>query len=166
MTSNIKVAVRVRPLSDREREKGLEPAVLVKEYEGSTKLVVRNTVLKEERSFSFDYVYSSCPECNDAEDRPLDQQRDVYRELGTDMLFGAFDGANTCLLAYGQAGSGKTYSIVGPGGGDSASSGGSPSPVASAHDGLLMRICRQLLKALRPNQQVFLSIVEVYNEKA
>lgn len=37
----------------------------------------------------------------------------VFQDLGTSVLSGAFRGYNICLLAYGQTGSGKTYTMMG-----------------------------------------------------
>ena len=133
---NIKVAVRVRPFTAKEQEQRVARAVSIRDY--PPKLVITNPVTKEERQFPFDYVYNDCPEANEGEARPLDGQAAVYEEVGDGMLFDAFDGINTCLFAYGQAGSGKTYSIVGRPG----------------EDGLLLRICETLVQGLTANQQV------------
>jgi hypothetical protein len=37
----------------------------------------------------------------------------VYQDLGTEVLQAAFDGYNACLFAYGQTGTGKTYTMMG-----------------------------------------------------
>lgn len=37
----------------------------------------------------------------------------VFQDLGTSVLSGAFRGYNICLFAYGQTGSGKTYTMMG-----------------------------------------------------
>lgn len=37
----------------------------------------------------------------------------VFQDLGTSVLTGAFRGYNICLFAYGQTGSGKTYTMMG-----------------------------------------------------
>ena len=37
----------------------------------------------------------------------------VFQDLGTDVLQAAFDGFNACVFAYGQTGTGKTYSMMG-----------------------------------------------------
>ena len=37
----------------------------------------------------------------------------VYQDLGTEVLQAAFDGYNACLFAYGQTGTGKTFTMMG-----------------------------------------------------
>ena len=40
-------------------------------------------------------------------------QSDVYREVALPLVDAVFDGVNGCVLAYGQTGAGKTYTVVG-----------------------------------------------------
>ena len=42
-------------------------------------------------------------------------QGDIYRGLRDDMLKWLFDGFHGALIAMGQVGSGKTYTLLGPG---------------------------------------------------
>ena len=37
----------------------------------------------------------------------------VFQDLGTEVLQAAFDGFNACVFAYGQTGTGKTYTMMG-----------------------------------------------------
>jgi len=39
--------------------------------------------------------------------------KQVFSELGTQVLDAFFDGYNACVLAYGQSGTGKTYTMMG-----------------------------------------------------
>ena len=43
----------------------------------------------------------------------LATQSDVYREVALPLVDAVFDGVNGCVLAYGQTGAGKTYTVVG-----------------------------------------------------
>ena len=40
-------------------------------------------------------------------------QRQVYEDIGLEMLDHAFEGYNVCIFAYGQTGSGKSYTMMG-----------------------------------------------------
>ena len=40
-------------------------------------------------------------------------QRQVYEDLGIEMLDHAFEGYNVCIFAYGQTGAGKSYTMMG-----------------------------------------------------
>ena len=40
-------------------------------------------------------------------------QRQVYEDIGIEMLEHAFEGYNVCIFAYGQTGSGKSYTMMG-----------------------------------------------------
>ncbi|RMC00515.1 hypothetical protein DUI87_23129 [Hirundo rustica rustica] len=42
-----------------------------------------------------------------------EKRQEVFQDLGTSVLSGAFRGYNICLFAYGQTGSGKTYTMMG-----------------------------------------------------
>ncbi|KFV06688.1 Kinesin-like KIF1A, partial [Pterocles gutturalis] len=62
------------------------------------------------KSFSFDYSYWS-------HTTPADinyaSQKQVYRDIGEEMLQHAFEGYNVCIFAYGQTGAGKSYTMMG-----------------------------------------------------
>lgn len=51
---------------------------------------------------------------------PEAAQFDAFRYCGMPLLDSVFEGKHACVFAYGQSGSGKTYSIFGSGGGISA----------------------------------------------
>uniref|UniRef100_A0A663LS30 plus-end-directed kinesin ATPase n=1 Tax=Athene cunicularia TaxID=194338 RepID=A0A663LS30_ATHCN len=62
------------------------------------------------KSFSFDYSYWS-------HTTPADinyaSQKQVYCDIGEEMLQHAFEGYNVCIFAYGQTGAGKSYTMMG-----------------------------------------------------
>ncbi|KTF75605.1 hypothetical protein cypCar_00050002, partial [Cyprinus carpio] len=62
------------------------------------------------KNFSFDYSYWS----HSTEDDPaFASQRQVYLDIGEEMLLHAFEGYNVCIFAYGQTGAGKSYTMMG-----------------------------------------------------
>uniref|UniRef100_A0ABI7X743 plus-end-directed kinesin ATPase n=1 Tax=Felis catus TaxID=9685 RepID=A0ABI7X743_FELCA len=62
------------------------------------------------KSFSFDYSYWSH---TSPEDIKYASQKQVYRDIGEEMLQHAFEGYNVCIFAYGQTGAGKSYTMMG-----------------------------------------------------
>lgn len=47
------------------------------------------------------------------EDPQFASQRRVYQDIGEQMLLHALEGYNVCVLAYGQTGAGKSYTMMG-----------------------------------------------------
>ncbi|XP_063039822.1 stAR-related lipid transfer protein 9 isoform X2 [Engraulis encrasicolus] len=152
--ANVKVAIRVRPLNSRESADGGRLAVQVEEK------VVRVKNLKLEgradsreclMEFGFDYCYWSV----DPEGPNYASQEEVFQDLGVSVLAGAWEGYNVCLFAYGQTGTGKTYTMI-----------GTPDSM-----GLTPRICQGLFHSpeASPNGQtssrVEVSFLEIYNER-
>ncbi|XP_077485277.1 kinesin-like protein KIF28 [Amblyomma americanum] len=84
-----------------------------------------------------------------------DQER-VYKELGREVVRSAWQGYNAALLAYGQSGSGKSYSMVGYG----------------TNTGMVPRLCEDLFQEIEKKRsvgkhmefEVELSMLEIYNE--
>ncbi|XP_077178851.1 stAR-related lipid transfer protein 9 isoform X2 [Paroedura picta] len=156
--ANVKVAVRVRPLSKREHAEGRRIIVEVEDKAAkirNIKVDNRYEALWDTRekvmSFGFDYCYWSV----DPEDPKYASQEVIFQDLGTSVLSGAFKGYNICLFAYGQTGSGKTYTMM-----------GTPATV-----GLTPRICEGLFSRedeylKQPAScRVEVSFLEIYNER-
>ena len=61
------------------------------------------------KQFSFNYAFWSH---NPSDSHYVDQEG-VFQTLGMDVLEAAWEGYNSTLFAYGQSGSGKTYSMTG-----------------------------------------------------
>lgn len=56
----------------------------------------------------FSLLYRAQPE-----DINYASQKQVFRDIGEEMLLHAFEGYNVCIFAYGQTGSGKSYTMMG-----------------------------------------------------
>ncbi|XP_051884022.1 uncharacterized protein stard9 isoform X3 [Pristis pectinata] len=156
--ANVKVAVRVRPLSKRELAEGSSIIVKVDDKIAS----IRNVKLdprvdspgdsrQRNMEFTFDYCYWSV----DSDSANFAPQELVYQDLGTSVLSGAIEGYNVCLFAYGQTGSGKTYTMM-----------GTPAAI-----GLTPRICKGLFSRVDDYQEkpascsIEVSFLEIYNER-
>eukprot|EP00116_Pleurobrachia_bachei_P002640 sb/3462902/ len=162
MAESIKVAVRVRPFNQREKDR---KAKLIIDMLGTTTLIsdpkAKDT---DPKQFTFDYSYWSHDGYKEdeqgymhpADERYCDQAR-VFKDLGEGVLTNAWAGYNCSLFAYGQTGSGKSYSIVGYG----------------ANKGVIPVICQKLfskitdMKKAKPKDEfeVTLSMIEIYNEQ-
>ncbi|KAM5327340.1 kinesin-like protein KIF1A isoform 8-T8 [Glossophaga mutica] len=106
--ASVKVAVRVRPFNSREMSRDSKCII---QMTGSTTTIVNPKQPKETpKSFSFDYSYWSH---TSPEDANYASQKQVYRDIGEEMLQHAFEGYNVCIFAYGQTGAGKSYTMMG-----------------------------------------------------
>ncbi|XP_036040176.1 stAR-related lipid transfer protein 9 [Onychomys torridus] len=156
--ANVRVAVRVRPLSKRETKEGGRIIVEVDDKVAkvrNVKVSSRPESFGDSRekvvAFGFDYCYWSV----NPEDPHYASQEVVFQDLGIEVLSGAAKGYNICLFAYGQTGSGKTYTML-----------GTPASV-----GLTPRICEGLFireddcASLPSSCSVKVSFLEIYNER-
>lgn len=156
--ASLKVAVRARPLNNRELE--LDSKCII-QMEGQ-KTTIFNTKLYGEagmegdkgrdykKEFFFDYSYWSA----DPKDGHFIKQEQVFNDLGQGVLDSAFEGYNACLFAYGQTSAGKTYTMMG----------------TSEEIGLIPRICKGLFRYIDQNTSLNssfrteVSYLEIYNE--
>ena len=163
--TNVVVAVRARPLTPQEEDRGgsLGQLTLAMNYsERSTTLIDPATGAK--KKFHFDYNYWSI---GDSNEKNFASQNKIYEDVAAAQLKHALSGYNACIFAYGQTSSGKTYTMMGP-----------PSPHSDharfiASTGLTPRMCKALFdqinsevsKAERISFRVEMSYYEIYNEK-
>ncbi len=156
----IRVVVRVRPKSDRERAVGLR--VQSGGGDGADALTMQ-TSMGEDMRFGFDKVLGDDTD-----------QRDVYEASGKGVVENCLQGFNGCLLAYGQTGSGKTYSMMGDdgageGAGGAGASFGSRGIIQRSFEELFERIDAERERMRRTSDRtlacsVSCSFVEIYNE--
>ena len=101
----VKVLVRVRPPNAREIDSGYAKAVHAHGGDAPTTLSIArpaNASGKGPLSFAYDHV---CDETS--------TQREIFDLVGASVVDGVVDGYHGCILAYGQTGAGKTYSMQG-----------------------------------------------------
>ncbi|XP_066158508.1 kinesin-like protein KIF3A [Euwallacea fornicatus] len=104
--NNVRVFLRVRPFNEREIKEGSK-STLVCDYKEHVVMLQKP---KDKRSgkdtdkkyFQLDYIFS-----------PLATQVDVYRLAAAPLVEQVFDGYNGTIFAYGQTGTGKTYTMTG-----------------------------------------------------
>jgi len=155
----ITTVVRLRPRFDFERDKDgeLMPSVRI---ESSSKVVlvdpqqVSRTPDMAARAFECDIALDS----SDLSSSKCANQQEVYRSVGEQLVDHVMQGYNSCLCAYGQTGTGKTYTLHG----DWAS---------AEQRGLLPRCAAGILsqaQALRDagaEVDVMASCIEIYNNR-
>ncbi|XP_041841504.1 kinesin-like protein KIF13B isoform X1 [Melanotaenia boesemani] len=154
--SNVKVAVRVRPMNRREKE--LNTKCVVEMMKNQTILhpaganLGKGDTRNQSKVFAYDYCFWSMDE---TDKEKFAGQEVVFQCLGESLLHNAFQGYNACIFAYGQTGSGKSYTMMG--------SGDQP--------GLIPRLCSALFERTQKEQReeesftVEVSYMEIYNEK-
>lgn len=96
----MKVAIRVRPLSEKERrEMGAKTCITVEKELSAVVLEARPEV----KTFTFDYVADTDV-----------QQGEIFEKVGRPLTSSCLSGYNGTIFAYGQTGAGKTFTILGP----------------------------------------------------
>ncbi|TFK08397.1 ubiquitin-conjugating enzyme E2 variant 1 isoform d [Platysternon megacephalum] len=145
--SAISVAVRVRPLTQREQQVGTKCVVSLSGKE----ILIHHPHTNRQLTFSYDYCFGS----QNPEDKGYASQEVVYCLLAQPLLDKVFEGYNTCLFAYGQTGSGKSYTMTG----------------YADEVGIIPRFCKEIFWKVNLTQQeeekhhIELSYFEVYNER-
>nr|XP_046913826.1 kinesin-like protein KIF3A isoform X2 [Dermatophagoides farinae] len=144
--SSIKVAVRMRPLADNEKTGSQKDGKITDVLMKDKKVMIPS----KKDLFEFDY-------CFDSSNRDLfnyASQEIVFRKMGQPLLDYAHQGFNVCLFAYGQSGSGKTYTMLG----------------TEENPGITPRFLNDLFKRITTTKKdieyiVNVSFLEIYNEK-
>lgn len=96
---SVKVALRIRPLNQRERDRGCR-IVVEQPTCREPQVVIGNGISGKPEAFTFNYVFA-----------PEDSQEHLYESSVQPLLEKLYAGYNVTILAYGQTGSGKTYTM-------------------------------------------------------
>ena len=156
---NMIVAVRCRPLSQRELEfSNINTITIEKEVVTVSNPIeynsndVSNLYLNKEKNititktkqnkFAFDFAFQE-----------KTNQEEIYHYTTETLLQSVFDGFNSTVFAYGATGSGKTYTMVGNG----------------ENPGLMVRTISDLFNMIKSNNndnnyRITINYIEVYNE--
>ena len=146
---NMIVALRIRPLNNRELEYSTIETVKIAEKNTVTVLdsiEFRGTeeVTKgrnREQKYAFDFVF----------DKNV-LQDEVYMNTTKFLLNGVVEGYNATVFAYGATGAGKTFTMVG--------SGDNPGVMVRSMSDLFSLVNQQVDK----NFRIKISYLEIYNE--
>jgi hypothetical protein len=142
MSDNVRVVVRLRPLTDRELVEGTTPNC-VQVFQNSSLLL---DVKPEPKRFSFDYVGDETT-----------SQEELFEVVGRPISTSCLNGYNGTIFAYGQTGAGKTFTIQGP------------DIDSDKTRGLLPRCCELIFQQIEETKGIeFLvrcSYLEIYQEQ-
>lgn len=147
---NVKVAVRCRPMNEKEKGKNCSAVI---QCENSRKEVSVKLDDVKMAAFNFDSVFDDSA-----------TQEQVYRSVVADVVEEALQGFNCTVFAYGQTGTGKTYTMEGY---RDTKKGNSPFWYGK-HAGMIPRATQHIfqhLDACCTNYKVEASYLELYNEE-
>ncbi|KAF8646114.1 hypothetical protein HU200_065960 [Digitaria exilis] len=147
---NVQVLLRCRPLSEEERRINT-PVVITCNDQRREVTVAQNIANKQiDRTFVFDKVFG-----------PKSQQQEVFNHAVVPLVNEVLDGYNCTIFAYGQTGTGKTYTMEG--GGGKTQNGDLPSDA-----GVIPRAVKRIfdiLEAQSAEYSMKVSFLELYNEE-
>ncbi|KAH6762555.1 P-loop containing nucleoside triphosphate hydrolases superfamily protein, partial [Perilla frutescens var. hirtella] len=140
LKGNIRVFCRCRPLTQDEIEKGSTSVVDFDSSQENELQIISSDSSKKQ--FKFDHVF-----------RPEDNQEAIFVQT-MPIVTSVLDGYNVCIFAYGQTGTGKTYTMEG----------------TSENRGVNYRTLEELFRMSRERSSIMryellVSMLEVYNEK-
>ncbi|KAH8833599.1 P-loop containing nucleoside triphosphate hydrolase protein [Flagelloscypha sp. PMI_526] len=156
--SNINVIIRVRRRSNHEKAEN-SPSIVECDSPKGTDVSIQTSAptssfgvvsLPPVRTYPFDLVFG-----------PDADQSLIYQDVVSPMLDQVLSGYNCTLFAYGQTGTGKTYTMQG----DLI-----PTPMGnpSAHAGMIPRVLFRMFHSLETSgadYSVKISYIELYNEE-
>ncbi|XP_077388014.1 kinesin-like protein KIF3A isoform X2 [Festucalex cinctus] len=102
VSDNVKVVVRCRPLNQKETAMCHKQAVAVDEIRGTITVNKLETQQEPPKTFTFDTVFG-----------PESKQLDVYNLTARPIVDSVLAGYNGTIFAYGQTGTGKTFTMEG-----------------------------------------------------
>ncbi|KAG5223049.1 kinesin-related protein [Salix suchowensis] len=146
---NVQVIVRCRPLSEDELR--IHTPVVISCNEGRREVsAVQNIANKQiDRNFLFDKVFG-----------PTSKQKELYDSAVSPIVYEVLEGYNCTIFAYGQTGTGKTYTMEG---GARKKNGEFPSDA-----GVIPRAVKQIFEILEAQNAEYnmkVTFLELYNEE-
>ncbi|CBY30809.1 unnamed protein product [Oikopleura dioica] len=141
----IKVCVRCRPMNKKESAEKARRCVDISEKTGEVRI--------NKKSYTFDKVFG-----------PNSTQVGVYKEVVVPIVKEVLGGYSCTIFAYGQTGTGKTYTMEGE-----KSSGSEFSWENDPHSGIIPRTMNHIFDELNSGgfaeYAVHVSLIEIYNEE-
>nr|VDC70204.1 unnamed protein product [Brassica rapa] len=150
---NVQVLLRCRPFSEDELRNNAPQVLTCNDLQREV-AVSQNIAGKHiDRVFTFDKVFG-----------PSAQQKDLYDQAVVPIVNEVLEGFNCTIFAYGQTGTGKTYTMEG----ECRRSKGGPSGGLPAEAGVIPRAVKQIFDTLEGQQaeySVKVTFLELYNEE-
>ncbi|KAL8204887.1 hypothetical protein R6Q57_010510 [Mikania cordata] len=146
---NIQVLLRCRPLSDEEQKCNVPKVITCNEHKREVSILQNVANKQVDKIFTFDKVFG-----------PKAQQRSIYDQAIYPIVNDVLEGFNCTVFAYGQTGTGKTYTMEG----GMRNKGGE----LPAEAGVIPRAVRQIfdtLEAQNADYSMKVTFLELYNEE-
>ncbi|KAF5823551.1 putative plus-end-directed kinesin ATPase [Helianthus annuus] len=146
---NIQVLLRCRPLTDEEQKCNVPKVITCNEHKREVSILQNVANKQVDKIFTFDKVFG-----------PKAQQRSVYDQAIYPIVNEVLEGFNCTVFAYGQTGTGKTYTMEG----GMRNKGGE----LPAEAGVIPRAVRQIfdtLEAQNADYSMKVTFLELYNEE-
>ncbi|XP_071719982.1 kinesin-like protein KIN-5B [Rutidosis leptorrhynchoides] len=146
---NIQVLLRCRPLSEDEQKCNVPKVITCNEHKREVSILQNVANKQVDKIFTFDKVFG-----------PKAQQRSIYDQAIFPIVNEVLDGFNCTVFAYGQTGTGKTYTMEG----GMRNKGGE----LPAEAGVIPRAVRQIfdtLEAQKADYSMKVTFLELYNEE-
>ncbi|KAK4285751.1 hypothetical protein QN277_002402 [Acacia crassicarpa] len=140
LRGNIRVFCRCRPLNAKEITAGLTMAIGFESAKDGELTVMSNGAPR--KTYKFDSVFG-----------PQVDQADIFKEM-VPCVTSVLDGFNVCIFAYGQTGTGKTFTMEG----------------TKEAPGVNFRTLEKIFDLIKERQKIYhydvsVSVLEVYNEQ-
>ncbi|GMI96676.1 hypothetical protein like AT2G36200 [Hibiscus trionum] len=150
---NVQVLLRCRPFSEEELRNNAPQVVKCNEFQREV-AVSQNIAGKQfDRVFTFDKVFG-----------PSAQQKDLYEQAVVPIVNEVLEGFNCTIFAYGQTGTGKTYTMEG----ECKRAKSGPTGGLPADAGVIPRAVQQIFDTLEGQNaeySVKVTFLELYNEE-
>ncbi|XP_010529861.1 PREDICTED: kinesin-like protein KIN-5B [Tarenaya hassleriana] len=146
---NVQVLLRCRPLSDEEQKSNVPRVISCNEQKKEVTVLHSAANKQVDRFFTFDKVFG-----------PKAQQRAIYDQAIAPIVHEILEGFSCTVFAYGQTGTGKTYTMEG---GMRKKGGDLP-----AEAGVIPRAVRHIfdtLEAQNADYSMKVTFLELYNEE-
>ncbi|CAH8496866.1 unnamed protein product [Schistosoma turkestanicum] len=101
-TDNVKVAVRCRPMDKKEMAMNCKLVISISEIDGCVTLKRTSSGDDPPKKFTFDFVFGY-----------NSKQTDIYNRVARPIVDKVLEGYNGTIFAYGQTGTGKTFTMEG-----------------------------------------------------
>ncbi|WOL04664.1 kinesin-like protein KIN-5A [Canna indica] len=147
---NVQVILRCRPLSDDEKRTNTTMVISCNEHRREISATQNIANKQIDRTFTFDKVFG-----------PTSKQKDLFDQAIVPIVNEVLEGYNCTIFAYGQTGTGKTYTMEG--GGSRDKNGEFPSDA-----GVIPRAVRQIFEILEAQNAEYtmkVTFLELYNEE-
>ncbi|OWM82359.1 hypothetical protein CDL15_Pgr001933 [Punica granatum] len=143
---NVQVILRCRPLNEDEMHAETPTVILCDEIKGEVSAVHQTT--NKQRTYSFDGVFG-----------PTDQQKELFQTISP-IIEEVLEGYSCTIFAYGQTGTGKTYTMEGQKMGKSWE--------LPSDAGIIPRAVQQIFHVLKSKDAEYsmkVTYLEIYNEE-